>query len=46
MNGFYEEPKVFARELTMKDWTPGGMFFAELHEPVCVIQDDEPPNIV
>ena len=46
MNGFYEEPKVFARELTMKDCEPCGMFFAEFHGPVCVIQDDEPKNIV
>lgn len=23
---FYEEPKTFARELTMKDWEPGGVF--------------------
>ena len=43
---FYEEPKVFARELTMKDCEPCGMFFAEFHGPVCVIQDDEPTNIV
>lgn len=33
---------MFARELTMKDWEPGGMFYEELHEPVCVIQDDAP----
>ena len=37
---------MFARELTMKDWELGGMFYEELHEPVCAIQDNEPPNIV
>ena len=27
----YEEPKVFARELTMRDWEPGGVVYEGLH---------------
>ena len=29
----YEEPKVFARELTMRDWEPGGVVYEGLHDP-------------
>lgn len=27
----YEEPKVFARELTMRDWEPSGVVYEGLH---------------
>lgn len=32
----YEEPWVFARELTEQDWEPGGLFYEELHSEGCL----------
>lgn len=42
----YEEPKVFARELTMKDWEPGGVFYEELYGPTDINQPVEPLDYI
>ena len=42
----YEEPKAFARELTMKDWEPGGVFYEELHRPTDINQPVEPLDYI
>jgi hypothetical protein len=30
----YEEPRIFARELTERDWMPGGLFYEELNDNI------------
>jgi hypothetical protein len=30
----YEEPRIFARELTELDWMPGGLFYEELNDNI------------